>query len=128
MLDLYEELHAICLSLEQEQIVYAIVGGIAVSLYTAPRATKHIDLLIAPARRWTHRIEKAAQLSAGSSRYRRTDGDRPVISWEEVDRKLRDVSQLRNLFIRLPRPATARQVRLLGEFDDYYKGRSVLAI
>ena len=49
MLDLYEELRAICLALDQAGIAYAIVGGIAVSLYTAPRATKDIDIFISPA-------------------------------------------------------------------------------
>ena len=48
MLDLYEELRAITAALETAQVTYALVGGLAVSIYATPRATKDIDLLLAP--------------------------------------------------------------------------------
>ena len=47
MLDLYAELRRIVEALESGAIPYAIIGGVAVSIYTAPRATEDIDLLVA---------------------------------------------------------------------------------
>ncbi len=49
MLDLYEELRAITRALETAQVPYALIGGIAVSIYASPRATEDVDLLILPA-------------------------------------------------------------------------------
>ncbi|HEV8641832.1 MAG TPA: nucleotidyltransferase family protein [Methylomirabilota bacterium] len=49
MLDLYAELRRIVEALAVADIPYALVGGLAVSIYTTPRATEDIDLLIAPA-------------------------------------------------------------------------------
>jgi len=49
MLDLYEELRSICSTLDAAGIVYALVGGLAVSIYATPRATKDIDILLEPA-------------------------------------------------------------------------------
>ena len=43
---LYDELRAILEALEQAQIPHALVGGLAVAVWGAPRATKDIDLLI----------------------------------------------------------------------------------
>lgn len=48
MLDLYDELRAITRALDAAEIPYALIGGIAVSIYTTPRATEDVDLLIAP--------------------------------------------------------------------------------
>ena len=48
MLDLYEELRAITSALENAGVTYALVGGLAVSIYATPRATKDIDILLAP--------------------------------------------------------------------------------
>ncbi len=45
MLDLYEELRAVCSALDAAGIAYALVGGLAVSIYATPRATKDIDIL-----------------------------------------------------------------------------------
>lgn len=47
MLDLYAELRRIVDAFAGDAIPYAIVGGVAVSIYTAPRATEDIDLLVA---------------------------------------------------------------------------------
>ena len=47
MLDLTEELRAIVTALDGAGVAYALAGGLAVSIYAAPRATKDIDLLIA---------------------------------------------------------------------------------
>ena len=46
MLNLYEELRHVIEALEAAGIRYALAGGVAVSLYTVPRATEDIDILI----------------------------------------------------------------------------------
>jgi len=48
-MDLYVELLRVTEALERARIRYALVGGLAVSIYTVPRATEDIDLLLAPA-------------------------------------------------------------------------------
>jgi hypothetical protein len=48
MLDLYDEFRAIVTALSQCEIDYAVCGGLAVSIYSEPRATVDIDLLIRP--------------------------------------------------------------------------------
>jgi hypothetical protein len=45
--DLYEELRRIVQALNGQHIRYAVVGGLAVSIYATPRATEDVDLLIA---------------------------------------------------------------------------------
>jgi hypothetical protein len=45
--DLYEELRRIVQGLNERQVRYAVVGGLAVSIYATPRATEDVDLLIA---------------------------------------------------------------------------------
>lgn len=45
-LDLHAELRGIVAALDAAGIPYALVGGLAVSIYTAPRATEGVDLLI----------------------------------------------------------------------------------
>ncbi|MBI4254389.1 MAG: nucleotidyltransferase family protein, partial [Candidatus Rokubacteria bacterium] len=47
VLDLYTELRRIAEALDAGGIPYALAGGLAVSIYTTPRATEDIDLLIA---------------------------------------------------------------------------------
>ncbi len=49
MLDLYAELRQIVQALDAAGIPYALAGGLAVSIYTTPRATEDIDILIARA-------------------------------------------------------------------------------
>ncbi len=46
MFDLYAELRQIVEALDAAGIPYALAGGLAVSIYTVPRATEDIDLLI----------------------------------------------------------------------------------
>lgn len=46
MLDLYVELRRIAEALDAAGVAYALAGGLAVSIYTTPRATEDIDLLI----------------------------------------------------------------------------------
>jgi hypothetical protein len=48
MLDLYDEFRAIVTALSERGIDYAVCGGLAVSVYSEPRATVDIDLLIHP--------------------------------------------------------------------------------
>ena len=48
MLDLYDEFSAIVMALSEREIDYAVCGGLAVSVYSEPRATVDIDLLIRP--------------------------------------------------------------------------------
>jgi hypothetical protein len=45
--DLYEELRSIVGALDSAGVPYALVGGLAVSIYATPRATEDIDILIA---------------------------------------------------------------------------------
>jgi len=46
-LDLHAELRGIVAALDAAGIAYALVGGLAVSIYAAPRATEDVDLLLA---------------------------------------------------------------------------------
>jgi len=43
---LYDELRSILDALDQSGVDYALVGGLAVAVWGAPRATKDIDLLV----------------------------------------------------------------------------------
>lgn len=45
MIDLYEELRRVIEALDAASISYALIGGLAVSIYTAPRATEDVDPL-----------------------------------------------------------------------------------
>ena len=47
MLDLSRELRDVAAALDAADVTYALAGGLAVSIYTAPRATQDIDLLLA---------------------------------------------------------------------------------
>ena len=47
-MNLVDELHAVVAALEGAGIVYAICGGVAVTIHGATRSTKDIDILIAP--------------------------------------------------------------------------------
>jgi hypothetical protein len=46
-LDLHAELRGIVKALNAAEIPYALVGGLAVSIYAVPRATEDVDLLLA---------------------------------------------------------------------------------
>jgi hypothetical protein len=46
---IYDELRAVLHALDRDGIDYALVGGLAVAVWGAPRATKDVDLLIQPA-------------------------------------------------------------------------------
>lgn len=46
-LDLHDELRGIVKALNAAGIPYALVGGLAVSIYAQPRATEDVDLLLA---------------------------------------------------------------------------------
>jgi hypothetical protein len=45
---LYEELRKVLDALDRASVDYALVGGLAVAIWGAPRATKDIDLLVRP--------------------------------------------------------------------------------
>ena len=45
-MDLYEELKALIAGLDRDHVDYAIIGGIAVAIWGAPRFTQDIDLLV----------------------------------------------------------------------------------
>ena len=47
-MNLVDELHAVSRALSEAGVVYAICGGIAVTIHGATRTTKDIDLLISP--------------------------------------------------------------------------------
>jgi hypothetical protein len=46
MIDIVEELKTLIAKLDQDQIGYALCGGLALAIYDHPRATADIDLLI----------------------------------------------------------------------------------
>ncbi len=46
--NLFDELRALVTALDAAGVEYALVGGLAVAVWGAPRATKDIDLLIQP--------------------------------------------------------------------------------
>jgi len=46
MFDLYDEFRRLIAALDEQQIDYALCGGIAMAVYDHPRATVDIDLLI----------------------------------------------------------------------------------
>jgi hypothetical protein len=46
VLDLYEALRSVIGVLDDAGIPYALAGGLAVSIYTAPRATEDVDLAL----------------------------------------------------------------------------------
>jgi hypothetical protein len=48
-MNLFDELVLVVSALDRSSIDYALVGGLAVGVWGAPRATKDIDLLIRPA-------------------------------------------------------------------------------
>jgi hypothetical protein len=48
LVTIYEELRSVLGALERAQVDYALVGGLAVAVWGAPRATKDIDLLVQP--------------------------------------------------------------------------------
>lgn len=48
MLDLYVEFERVLETLEQHQINYALCGGLAVTLFSHPRLTDDIDILVFP--------------------------------------------------------------------------------
>jgi hypothetical protein len=48
-LDLYVELRRLIEALDRAGVEYALAGGLAVSIYAAPRATEDIDVLVARA-------------------------------------------------------------------------------
>lgn len=43
---LFDELMALAAELDRSEVAYALVGGLAVAVWGAPRATKDIDLLV----------------------------------------------------------------------------------
>jgi hypothetical protein len=43
---LYDELQAVLAALEEAPVPYALIGGLAVAVWGAPRATRDIDLLV----------------------------------------------------------------------------------
>src|SRR5262249_60514131 len=47
-MNLVDELHAVARALAREGIVYAVCGGVAVTIHGATRSTKDIDILVAP--------------------------------------------------------------------------------
>jgi len=46
MFDLYDELRKLVAALDEQEIDYALCGGLALAVYDRPRATVDIDLLI----------------------------------------------------------------------------------
>jgi hypothetical protein len=47
-MNIYDELVAVVRALQTASVDYALVGGLAVGVWGAPRATKDIDLLVRP--------------------------------------------------------------------------------
>jgi hypothetical protein len=67
-LDLHDELRGIVKALNAAEIPYALVGGLAVSIYAQPRATEDVDLLLAreDLARTIERLEKLGFRLAGT--------------------------------------------------------------
>jgi hypothetical protein len=61
MASLYEELKALAAALNEEQVPYALCGGLAMAVYGFPRATIDIDFL-APAESAERILEAGARL------------------------------------------------------------------
>lgn len=57
---LFDELRGVLAAFDRDGIDYALVGGLAVAIWGAPRATKDIDLLIQPQDR-----DRAMKAAAG---------------------------------------------------------------
>lgn len=57
---LYDELRGVLAAFDREGIDYAVIGGLAVAIWGAPRATKDIDMLIQPQDR-----DRAMKAAAG---------------------------------------------------------------
>jgi hypothetical protein len=49
VVDLFRELLRAARALDEAGVPYALAGGLAVSIYTAPRATEDIDIVVGPA-------------------------------------------------------------------------------
>ena len=47
-MNLFDELMAVTQALDRQSVDYALVGGLAVAVWGAARATKDIDLLVRP--------------------------------------------------------------------------------
>ena len=60
-LDLHAELRGIVKALNAAEIPYALVGGLAVSIYAVPRATEDVDLLLAR-ENWARTVERLQAL------------------------------------------------------------------
>jgi len=58
-MDLLEELKKICEKLDQNNIDYALCGGLALAVYAKPRATLDIDMMVDPA--FTKKARKAVE-------------------------------------------------------------------
>jgi len=48
MMDILDELNALTQKLKEENIEYALCGGLALAIYALPRATLDIDILVEP--------------------------------------------------------------------------------
>jgi hypothetical protein len=59
-LDLYSEFTALVSEFDRAGVDYAVVGGLALAIHGAPRATKDIDILVDPAQ-----LERALEAAAG---------------------------------------------------------------
>ena len=57
MYDLYKEIKQIARTLEENDLSYALCGGLAVGIYTEPCATMHIEILVEPSH-----LEKAVEI------------------------------------------------------------------
>jgi hypothetical protein len=60
-LDLHAEMRGIVMALDTAGIAYALVGGLAVSIYAAPRATEDVDLLLGR-EQWLPAVESLTSL------------------------------------------------------------------
>jgi len=59
-MNLVDELHAVTNALSDAGVVYAVCGGVAVTIHGATRSTKDIDLLVAPSD-----VQRAVDIAAG---------------------------------------------------------------
>ena len=103
-LDLYDELHRVGRALDEGGVAWALVGGLALAIHGAPRATTDIDLLVRPedvdralelVRPLGFRLQAGAMQFPDGMRIRRvtklSDGDALTLDLLLVDEPLAEV-------------------------------------
>ncbi len=118
MLDLYDELRALATSLDEEQIDYALCGGLAMAVYGAPRATVDIDLLL-PGESVRRALAVVSELgyTTEAAPMAFADGAVRIRRVRKIDPESKDVLTL-DLLIVTPQTTDVWQSRREVEWED----------